>query len=305
MAGLSITRSFLTAAVTALTAGLLLAGCGGGGGGSSVTPLTGFQIVTGGGSSVSGTSAGSSTAACPGSKVVVGGGYTTGNQAANVYDSFPAAGGTGWTVGVKNENIDLTSSLTFTPVAVCVDRPAGYEIRDQRITLSSNQRGSVAAKCTDLTLTLVGGGYSSRDPLVTNYASSFDPSVVSGSTVSSAPITWVSAFRSHHPIAASSGVNSYAICIANGAVTEGYLATPTSTIGTQGRSTFTQPCDSTSPQTMVSSGGVSADVSPAVTFDSAPPDGASWTGRVHNTQTIFGGLSVTAQLLLVCVAANP
>ncbi len=305
MAGLSITNSFLRASVSLIAASFLVAGCGNGGGGSSVTPLTGYQIVTGGASSVSGTSTSSSTAACPSGKVVIGGGFTTGNQAANVYDSFPAAGGTGWTVGVKNENIDLTSSLTVTPMAVCVDSPAGYEIRNSRITLSSNQRGSVAASCTDLTLTLVGGGYSSRDPIVANFASSFDPSGVSGSTVNTAPTTWVSAFRSHHPIAASSSVTSYAICIANGAVSEGYLATPTSTIGPQGRTTLTQPCDSTSPQTMPASGGVSSDVSPAVTFDSTPPDGTSWTGRVHNTQTIFGGLSATSQLLLVCVAATP
>ncbi|HEU0304552.1 MAG TPA: hypothetical protein VFR32_08225, partial [Gaiellaceae bacterium] len=211
---------------------------------------------------MSGTSSSASTAACPSGKVVIGGGFTTGNQAANVYDSFPAAGGTGWTVGMKNENIDLTSSITIAPLAVCVDRPAGYEIRDKRILLSSNQRGSVAASCTDLTLTLIGGGYSSRDPLVSNFGSSFDPAVVSGTTVSSAPTTWVSAFRSHHPVAASSGVNSYAICLGNGAVSESYVASPTTTVGTQSRATLTQACDSTSPQTMVASAGVSANVSP-------------------------------------------
>ena len=55
---------------------------------------------------------------------------------------------------------------------------------------------------------------------------------------------------------------------------------------------------------MPAAGGISSDASPAVTFDSAPPDGTSWTGRVHNTQTIFGGLSATSQLLIVCVAAT-
>jgi hypothetical protein len=283
-----------------------VAGCGGNGGngGSSVATLTGFQIVTGAVTSASGTAVSSSTASCPSGKVVIGGGFTTGNQAGNVYDSFPAAGGTGWTVGVKNENNDLTNSLTLTPTAVCVDRPAGYEVRNAQITLSSNQRGSAAASCSDLTLTLVGGGYSSHDPIVQNFASSFDTSVVSGTTVGSAPTTWVSAFRSHHPIAASSSASSYAICIANSAVSAGYLATATTTIGTQSRSTLTQACDTTSPQTMVSSGGVDADVSPSVTFDSSPPGSGSWTASVHNTQTFPSGLSVTARLLLVCVAAT-
>lgn len=305
MRGSSVVGSRLAlGVVSAAVAALLVMGCGGdGNGGSTVTPLTGFQIVTGTSSTVTGTSSSSSTAACPTGKVVIGGGFTTGNQAANVYDSFPAAGGTGWTVGMKNESIDITSSITITPVAVCVDRPAGYEIRSNRTLLSSNQRGSVAASCTDLTLTLIGGGWSSRDPLVSNFASSFDPSVVSGSTVNSAPTTWVSAFRSHHPIAASSGVNSYAICAGNGVVTESYLASPTTTIGAQGRSTLTRACD-TSPQTTIASGGTANDVSPAVTFDSAPPDGASWSAAVHNTQTVLGGLTATAQLFVVCIAAT-
>jgi hypothetical protein len=301
-----IIRGLVALAVGALGASAVMAGCGGdGNGGSSVTQLTGFQIVTGSGSSASGTAVSESTAACPSGKVVIGGGYTTGNQAANVYDSFPAAGGSGWTVGMKNENINVTTSITMSPVAVCIDRPAGYEIRDRRITLSSNQRGSVAATCTDATLTLVGGGWSSHDPIVTNFASTFDPSVVSGTTVGSAPTSWVSAFHSNHPIAASSGVNSYAICVANSAVSAGYLASPTTTIGTQSRSTLTQACDSTTPQTSVSSGGVEADVSTAVTFDSAPAGSGSWTAGVHNTSTFIGGLTVKARTLLVCVAATP
>lgn len=296
---------FVTFGAVALLA-VLQTGCGGddNGGGNSTPSLTGFQIVTASTSSASGTAVSEATAACPSSKVVIGGGYTTGAQAANVYDSFPAPGGTGWAVGIKNEDINVTSSITWSPVAVCVDKPAGYEIRDQVTTLSSNQRKSVAASCTDQTLTLVGGGYSSRDPIVTNFATSFDPSVVSGTTVGSTPTTWVSAFHSNHPVAASSSAHSFAICVSNSAVSAGYLASPTTTIGTQSRSTLTQACDSTTPQTMVSSGGVEADVSTSVTFDSAPAGSGSWTAGVHNTQTIVGGGSVKARILLVCVAAT-
>src|SRR5438552_9420034 len=49
------------------------------------------------------------------------------NAAANVHDSAPTASGNGWSVSAKNENL-VGPSVTITPTAICVDRPAGYEV---------------------------------------------------------------------------------------------------------------------------------------------------------------------------------
>jgi hypothetical protein len=282
----------------------LAAGCDGDDTGGGVPSLTGHQIVTGGPSTVAPGATSSTTASCPSRKVVIGGGYTTGNVAANVFDSFPATNGAGWTVAMKNEN-PTGGPITLTPLAVCVDKPNGYEIRSTAADLSKGEKKSVAASCTDLTLRLIGGGYDSGDPVVSNFSSSFDPADVTSSGVTP-PTKWVSSFRSNYSLPASSGVNSYAICAANGAVSADYLATPVTSVGASSRSTVTQSCDSTVPQTMVAAGGVTADVSHASAFDSSPPGSGSWTGVVYNPQSnVFNPTSLTARLLLVCVAAAP
>jgi mucin-19 len=283
----------------------LATGCGGGNNNSGqVTELTGHQIVTGSPSTVAGGAISSSTAACPSGKVAIGGGYTTGNSAANVFDSFPAANGSGWTVTMKNENL-VGGPITMSPVAVCVDRPAGYEIRSTSADLSKSEVRAVSASCTDLTLTLIGGGYGSGDSMVSNFSSSFDPAAVTSSGVV-APTKWVSSFRSNYSVPASSGVDTYAICIANSAVSAAYLASPTATVGARSNSTLTQACDATTPQTTVAAGGVTADVSHAATFDTSPPGAGSWTAVVHNPQSnVFNPASLNASLLLVCVAAVP
>jgi hypothetical protein len=303
-------RRLAMACVPALCA-VAVSGCGGGGSSGGPPPsLSGFQIVTGP-SSVVGTRGGiTATASCPSGKSVIGGGFSTANEGSNVHASFPTSTGNGWTIMARNENF-IGPAITMSPTAVCVNTPAGYEVRSVDADVASRQTASVAAKCTDLTRRLIGGGFRSADPMVANYASSFDPSVVSNSTVSSDPIKWVSEFRSNHPIAASSGVTSFAICASVPAVAPSYLASPTTTIGTQTNSTLTVACDTTSPQTRVAAGGVSANVSLANIYDSqpigtattAPTAGGNWTALVRNPQSA-GEPAIDAMLLLVCVAAT-
>lgn len=281
-----------------------LAGCGGNGDGSTPT-LTGHVIVTGPSSTVPTRSIAGSTASCPSGKVVIGGGYTTADAAANVFDSFPAANGAGWTVAIKNER-QVGGSITMSAVAVCVDRPpAGYEIRNASADLSKGQIKAVSASCADLTWTLVGGGYDSGDSTITNFSSSFDPSGVTSTGVTP-PTTWVSEFRSNYSVPSSSDADSYAICVPNSAVSAGYVASPVTTVGATGISTLTQACDTTTPETMVAAGGVTATVSHAATIDTSPPGTGSWTAVVHNPQSnIVNPASLNARVLLVCVAAVP
>jgi hypothetical protein len=195
--------------------------------------------------------------------------------------------------------------------AVCANTPGGYEVRSADRNLASGQIGSMSASCTDHTRRLIGGGFRSADPIVANFSSSFDPSVVSGTTVGSQPTKWISEFRGNHPIVASSGVSSFAICASNPAVSAGYLASAITTIGTQSNATLTLACDATGPQTRVAAGGVNANVSLANTYDSqpigtattAPSAGGNWTASVRNPQSA-GEPAIDAVLLLVCVAAT-
>lgn len=295
----------LLAVLGVLVACGLVAGCGGDDGSGGTTPeLTGHVIITGASSTVANRAVSGSTAACPSSKVVIGGGYTTAAAAANVFDSFPAANGAGWTIALKNESL-TGSAITASAVAVCVDRPAGYEIRTTSANLSKGQIKALSASCADLTWTLIGGGYDSGDSTVTNFSSSFDPADVTSSGVTP-PTKWVSEFRSNYAVPASSGVNTYAICVGNGLVSASYLASPVATVAASSISTLTQACDSTTPETMVAAGGVTANVSHAATIDTSPPGTGSWTAVVHNPQSnIVNPASLNARLLLVCVAAVP
>jgi hypothetical protein len=188
---------------------------------------------------------------------------------------------------------------------VCVDTPGSYEIRTASADLSKGERKAVTAKCADLTWTLIGGGYDSGDSTVTNYSSSFDPADVTSTGVT-APTKWIGEFRSNYIVPASSSVNSYAICIGNGSVSAGYVASPVSTVGPRSNSTLTASCDATTPETMVAAGGITATVSHAATFDMSPPGSGSWTAVVHNPQSsILNPASLSARLLLVCVNAVP
>lgn len=298
----SVKRGFALAALGGLIACALAAGCGEDDGNGGTPLLTGHATITGPTSAIPANSSSTGTASCPAGDVVIGGGYTTANPAANVFDSFPATDGAGWTVSVKNENL-VGSTITLTPFAVCVDRPGSYEIRTASTDLSKGERKAVSASCADLTWTLVGGGYNSGDPVVNNYSSSFDPADVSGTSVTSVPTKWISEFRSNYSVPASSGVDSFAICIGNGSVSTGYIASPAATVGPRGTSTLTAACDGTSTETTVASAGITATVSHASTFDSSPPAPGSWTAMVHNPQSnVFNPASLGATLLLVCVA---
>ncbi len=290
--------SRILAAALVLGALVVLPGCSS----TSSTPtgpssMTGYQIVTGGTASLSSQSTGTVTASCPSGKVVTGGGYTTMDYSANIFDNAPTSDGSGWTVTAKNENLLPTNpSIVVTPLAVCVNRPGGYEIRSAQVLMQHQQVLGGEARCQDATFNLVGGGVATGDPQVHFFTS--NPG-------SSAQPTWLSAFKSHYSIllpSSSSGTTS-AICASLLEVPGRVVATSAPTVlGNTSNATLTVSCPT---GTMALSGGVSSGESPAIWFDSSPAtDGSGWSASLRNPQTIFDPVTLHASLSVTCASAS-
>ena len=257
--------------------------------------MSGYQIVTGNTATVAPTSQSMVTASCPSGKVATGGGYTTMNEASNVFDNLPAAGGSGWTVAMKNENL-VGSSITVTPFAVCVNTPGGYELRTGSITLPHQHVADGEARCRDATFALVGGGVATADPQVHPFTT------MPGSQ---AQPTWIGSFKSNYSIAlpSSSSATTTAICAG---LTEApgrtEVASASTTLGPKSKGTLTVNCPS---GTMALSGGLSSGESPAIWFDSSPASGGTgWTASLHNPQSPVESVTLHATITVICARAN-
>jgi hypothetical protein len=272
-------------------------GCGGVDN-SGPTAMTGYVIVTGNTATIGGTSGTTITASCPSGKVATGGGYTTMNEAANVFDNVPASGGMGWTVSAKNENIISTGpAIVVTPFAVCVDRPAGYEVRTGSITLGHQHAADGEARCLDATYALLGGGVSTGDPQV-------HPFTTAANFQATTP-TWASAFKSNYSIAlpSSSSATTTALCAGLSAAPGRAEVTSASTaIGPKSKATLSVSCPDGK---KALSGGVTSGESPAIWFDSVPASGGTgWTASLHNPQSPLEPVTLHATISAICAAAT-
>lgn len=258
--------------------------------------MTGYQVVTGDSTSVP-TPLGyaSVTALCPGSKVVVGGGFTTMNAAANVFESAPLPSGTGWRVSIRNENL-AGPSISFVPVAVCVDRPGGYGVVVGMSTdLSMQQLRTNDARCQDATFNLTGGGVIIGDAQVHPFASR--PGT--GSQPS-----WVVSAKSNWALPSSSSLSASVICASLRQVpAQTVVTSPPTTLGPGAATTLTVMCP---PGTRALSGGFSADQSLATFFDSAPtPMNDGWAVGLHNAAGLGGPTLTNVTVSSVCATAAP
>jgi len=274
-------------------------GCGGvGNGPSGPTSMTGYVIVMGNVATIGETSGTTVSASCPSGKVATGGGYTTLNEAANVFDNVPASGGTGWTVSAKNENVVSTGpAIVVTPFAVCVDRPAGYELRTGSMNLGHQRAADGEARCLDATYALLGGGVSTGDPQV-------HPFTTAASFQASQP-TWASAFKSNYPVAlpSSSSTTTTAICTSLSAAPGRAEVTSASTaLGPKSKAMLSVSCPDGK---KALSGGVTSAESPAIWFDSAPASGGTgWTASLHNPQSPLEPVTLHATISVICAAAT-
>lgn len=274
-----------------LSATSLISGCGGIPKTPS-NPVTGYQIVHGNDATLGSLAHASSAAACPTGKIAVGGGFATGDEAANVYDSLPLAGGTGWTVMAKNENV-IGSGINLRGIAICINRPAEYQPVNGSVMLRHLERNSASARCPDGTYRLVGGGFATRDAMVRV----FSQEVEEGRS----DRAWIAGFKSHYPslLPSSSRADASGICLKIPDV-DGWevIMGPEIAIGIRSNSSLQVACP---PGKKVLSGGVRAAEGVAVTYDSQPmPAGSGWMASVHNPQTIIDPVTVHAQVFAVC-----
>jgi hypothetical protein len=258
--------------------------------------MTGYEIVTGGSATLSPQGTATLTASCPAGKVATGGGYTSMNEAANVHDSAPTANGNGWTISAKNENL-VGSSFTVAPVAVCVDRPQGYEVLTGQVTMGHQESKTAEARCHDATFRLTGGGVATGDPVVHPFTST---------PGTGAQPSWVAAFKSNYSILlpSSSSGKAFAICALLQQVPgQVVVSSAPVTLGLLSNSTLTVSCPS---GTRALSGGVSSAESPAIWFDFAPaPGGGGWTASLRNPQSALDPVTVHATLVATCATAAP
>jgi hypothetical protein len=280
---------------------IALTGCGGGNDGSAPSgpaAMTGYVIITGTTATIGETSGTTVTASCPSGKVATGGGYTTMNEAANVFDNFPASGGAGWTVSAKNENLVSTGGgIVVTPFAVCADRPAGYELRTGSITLGHQHVADGEARCLDATYALLGGGVSTGDSQV-------HPFTTASSFQASQP-TWASAFKSNYSVAlpSSSSATTTVICASLSAAPGRAEVTSASTaLGPKSKASLSVTCP-TGKKAL--SGGLTSAESPAIWFDSSPAGGGTgWTASLHNQQSPLEPVTLHATISVICATAN-
>ena len=258
--------------------------------------MSGYQIVNGNASTVSaplGVATGM-IAACPGAKVVVGGGYSTMDEAANVFESVPTANGSGWSVSVRNENV-IGSTISVVPIAICVDRPAGYlVVSGADRSVSTQQIAAVEARCPDATFRLTGGGVRSRDAQMHPFSS------IAGT---SAQPSWLGGAKNNFPggVPSNTTLNAFAICATlrevPGATT---VVAPSVTVSANSRTTISAMCPA---GTRVLSGGVTSAQSPAGWFDSGPsPGGGGWTASV--VSPLLAGTTLNASVTANCALAN-
>jgi hypothetical protein len=289
----------VSAAVLAAGA-IAFTGCGdnNGGGPSGPAAMSGYEIVSGNTASIGTTSQTTVTASCPMGKAATGGGYTTMDEAANVYDNFPVSDGSGWTVSAKNENLISTGagSIVVTPFAICVNRPAGYEVRSGSITLGHQHAGDGEARCQDATFALLGGGVSTGDPQVHPFTTA---------PGSQSQPTWVSAFKSNYSIAlpSSSSATTTAICAGLPEAPGRTEVTSASTaLGPKSKGTLSVNCPS---GTKALSGGLTSGESPAIWFDSSPASGGTgWTASIHNPQSPLESVTLHVTITAVCAKTD-
>lgn len=255
--------------------------------------LSGYQIVAGPPASVGANGTVLISASCPASKVVVGGGYdASADTAAVARVSQPISHGTGWSVKVKNETPVGFTPFKVTPFAICVDKPADYEVLPSRSNLQNQEINTVSAPCSKSSQFVSGGGMSTSDDSVRPFHQS----------VRTSPEQFEASAKNHLVLPGNSDFTVTAIC-ADFTQLPGREIVQSASSSASGWQLVKLTANCPAGKSVLSGTMISLN-NELVAVDSKPAgNGSGWMVTVHNAEPISSPKS--AALQIVCAKVTP